>query len=99
MNCIFDCILNIPFGDLEDVGGIGAGVVVAGANGVVLFSPQVALGGSPYIFGNIYDLAIIILLFKRLIFSPLYTNRRTSLQTSRLIHMGHYKLATCCYTQ
>ena len=47
MNCIFDCILNIPFGDLEDVGGIGAGVVVAGANGVVLFSPQVALGGSP----------------------------------------------------
>ena len=47
MNCIFDCILNIPFGDLEDVGGIGAGVVVAGANGVVLFSPQVTLGGSP----------------------------------------------------
>ena len=33
--------------DFEDVGGIGAGVVVAGANGVVLFSPQVALGGSP----------------------------------------------------
>ena len=47
MHCIFECIVNIPFGDFEDVGGIGAGVVVAGANGVVLFSPQVALGGSP----------------------------------------------------
>ena len=44
---IFDYISNIPFGDSEDVGRIGTGVVVAGTNGVVLFSPQVALGGSP----------------------------------------------------
>ena len=51
MNCIFECIVNIPFGDFEDVDVIGTGVVAAGTaagtNGVVLFSPQVALGGSP----------------------------------------------------
>ena len=51
MHYIFECIVNIPFGDFEDVGWIGTGVVAAGtadgANGVVLFSPQVALGGSP----------------------------------------------------
>ena len=94
-----NCIINIPFWDSVEVAGIGIGVVVAGTNVVVLFPPHVTLGGSPLKRGNTKGLTILIILSENLYYWTFFTNLRISLQKCHLLHMGHYKLATCCYTQ